>query len=146
VTTPKDRHGAEIVKRNLTEYRRTRVAGLLLSGIALADIAQILGVGQHTIKSDEKAIRAAWIQARLDAYERYQAEELAKLRLLERAVMKGALEGKNFSVDRVLAIMDRRAKMLGLDAPTKHVTATIPADVVDALIAKELEMIDQRYT
>ena len=63
------------------------------------------------------------------------AEELAKLDLLEHELLPVALSGgpkggvSLRAVDRVLAIRDRRARMLGLDAPSK-VEATFKVELV----------------
>lgn len=44
-------------------------------------------------------------------------------------------------IDRVLKVMERRAKLLGLDAPTRHILEVLDADTVDSAILKlEAEM------
>jgi hypothetical protein len=45
--------------------------------------------------------------------------ELMRLDQLQLAITEDAMNGNLFAIDRFLSIMDRRAKMLGLDAPTK---------------------------
>lgn len=131
--------GYTVLQRDLVAYRRTRVAGLLLCGLRQFEIAQALDVSPGVVAADIKIIRSEWRAARQEAYDNYQAQELASLALLERAAMKKALEGSMFAIDRVLAIKDRRARMIGLDAPTKHIVSKVPEDVVDSLIEQEIE-------
>lgn len=45
--------------------------------------------------------------------------ELQRLDRMQAAVWRKVLDGHEGAIDRVLRIMDRRAKLLGLDAPTK---------------------------
>lgn len=67
------------------------------------------------------------------------SRELRTLDLLQRAVMKDALRGETKAVDRVLAIMQQRSKMLGLDAAAKVAVEITRAD--DAL-AEIVQIID----
>ncbi|ARN82187.1 hypothetical protein [Methylocystis bryophila] len=46
----------------------------------------------------------------------FRARELARLAELQEALHAKALKGDNAAVDRVLAILDRRAKLLGVGA------------------------------
>lgn len=64
--------------------------------------------------------------------------ELQRLDLLLKVHMPKALEGDLDSFDRVIRIMDRRAKYLGLDAPEKFdVALTLEALVLAAHKPKE---------
>jgi hypothetical protein len=87
-----------------------------------------------------KAVRQAWRDRRAADYAKCLDEEMAKLDLLEREVLPHARWGgpdggvDMWAADRALRIMDRRARMLGLDSPSK-VDATIKVE----LIARALE-------
>jgi hypothetical protein len=48
-----------------------------------------------------------------------KAEELSRLDGMLRGLWPDARKGSHGAVDRVLKIMERRAKLLGLDAPVK---------------------------
>jgi len=52
-----------------------------------------------------------------------------------------AMEGKGWAVDRLLAVMDRRARLLGLDRPAKHEVLTI--DAIDHEIARLMAQFGQ---
>lgn len=69
--------------------------------------------------------------------EEYKKLELERLDALYRAMAPAALQGKWLAVDRCLAIMDRRAKLLGLDAPQKHAieVVNVTIDDLDSYIA-----------
>jgi hypothetical protein len=65
--------------------------------------------------------------------------ELMTLELMQRRVMRDALAGDTKAVDRVLAIMDRRSKYLGLDQAAK---VDVSVTSVDAAINKVVDIID----
>lgn len=75
-------------------------------------------------------------------YAGFLAEEIAKLDLLERELLPEALHGgpeagmKLGAVDRLLAIRDRRAMMLGLDCPSK-----VEVQMHVELVAKATEAV-----
>ena len=97
--------------------------------------AQQLGVSHSTVGEDVKVIRERWRERACTDYADLLAEEMARLDLLEREVLPKALSGgpeggvNLRAVDRVLAIRDRRARMLGLDAPSK-VEATLKVELI----------------
>lgn len=59
-----------------------------------------------------------------------KAEEVSRLDAMLAGLWPGARKGHLGSVDRVLRIMERRAKLLGLDAPAKH-AATDPTGEIE---------------
>lgn len=59
-----------------------------------------------------------------------RAEEISRLDALVRAVWPQAIAGDFYAIDRALKIMERRAKLLGLDAPTKT-AQTDPTGQID---------------
>jgi hypothetical protein len=86
-------------------------------GMAYDKIAEQLGM---SVSSVHKTVRKAMEQAR----ERQNQDadtiltmELENLDRLQLAAMPGALKGNHLLIDRVLKIQERRAKLLGLDAP-----------------------------
>ena len=95
-------------------------------GCSHREIAARLGIAPSTAY---KRVRHA-----LDAVNARNAEEAGGLRALEllrldelqEAIWDNALGGEERSVGRVLAIMERRAKLLGLDVPARKVTAPSP--------------------
>jgi hypothetical protein len=114
--------GAEL---NEVERRRKTVATMVASHYSDREIAEALGVASSTVSDDVKAIREQWRQRFSDDYGNVLGEELAKLDLLEGALLAKALSGGPEggmdlrAVDRLLAIWDRRVRMLGLDSRSR---------------------------
>lgn len=102
------------------ESRRPRVSQLLLAGKTYREIAEFLGVGLGTIHRDVKAIRESWREEQRISTDAWVTQELARLAKLEGPAVSQALEGSLRAVDRCLRIMERRARLLGLDAPKQH--------------------------
>jgi hypothetical protein len=121
---------------NAIEQRRQTVAYMVASHHTYREIGDALGVASSTLSDDVKAIREQWRERAAADYASFLAEEMAKLDHLERKVLPQALRGdKNLlAVDRALRIIDRRVRILGLDAPSK-VDAVLKVE----MIAKALE-------
>jgi hypothetical protein len=108
------------------EQRRTEVARLLCEEhLRPMAIAKILGVHQATVYKDVIAIRQEWKKDRLDHVEEVRMRELAELDEMERICMERLIgctqpwQGARWMEER-RKIKERRAKLLGLDAPEKR--------------------------
>lgn len=131
-------------KRDQMAERRQHVANLRLAHYTQQEIANELGLSVTTVCRDLQALRAEWQERRSMAFDGWVAEELAKLDALERAILPQALQGKPGAAERVLKIMDRRARMLGLDKPQQHEHTVITQDALDAEIARlEAELAER---
>jgi hypothetical protein len=97
--------------------RRKQVAALYLRRFTQQQIADQLGVDQKTVCTDIKAILAEYKREREDHIDR----EVAELEEMERdtALQFHGTKGREWISER-RAIKERRAKMLGLDAPVKQ--------------------------
>lgn len=116
--------------------RRRRVAELRLQHHTQAEIAKAVGVSVATVNGDLKAIRDEWADRRTTSYEEWVGEEIAKMDRLERTLLPQAIVGDYAAVDRILAVMDRRARMLGLDKPQQHQHTVITMDAIEAEITR----------
>lgn len=58
-------------------------------------------------------------------YEELLSRELARLDVAQRALWKRVEDGNDWAIDRLLAIMDRRMKLLGLEAPKRVETTSV---------------------
>lgn len=123
-----------MASRPAIEARRAKVATMLLAHRSTREIAAAIGVHHTTIVRDVQAIRAEWAERRRTAIDAWTAEEVAKLDAVERAIMPDVLKGSTWHVDRLLAAMHHRARLLGLYAPERHEVLT--ADTVDQAIAQ----------
>lgn len=102
--------------RRLAAAERQRQALLLRRGGASYDqIAQRLGYRDRA--SAYRAVLAALEQTLREPAEEVRALELERLDALLLAHWPAATSGNVEATDRVLRIMERRARLLGLDAP-----------------------------
>ena len=96
--------------------RAKQALQLRLEGDSYPRIAEKLGHSQSTIYTDvQKALR----DIPKPEADQLRKEEQARLDLLQKAVWNQALDGDVASVDRAVKIIDRRIRLLGLDAPSQ---------------------------
>lgn len=120
--------------------RREKVYHLRKLGYSQPEIARELGIDQPTVSRD--------LALCYDAYRKQQEEEkpeiarieLSRLDALQKVFMAKALEGDQQSGALTLRISERRAKLLGIDAPQK---LQVDADLTtEALKAKLLAALN----
>jgi transcriptional regulator with XRE-family HTH domain len=127
--------------------RRQRVSALRLMHYTQREIAAEIGVSVATVNRDLAVVRAEWAERRSQSYESWVAEELAKIDLLERAILPAAISGDDKAQARIVQFMDRRARMMGLDKPERFEHTVITLDAVEAEIARlEREMGERERT
>jgi hypothetical protein len=103
-------------------------------GFSYQAIADQTGVTKATAYNRCQRALAAIPAEAVDEFRRLEGQRLDLL--LEKAMEKALSEEKGalFAIDRVLAIMDRRAKLMGLDAPVR--TEVITLDYIQAEIQR----------
>lgn len=115
-----------MVKRQLTEIqyreRRKKALELRMTGMTYEAIAKVL-------KIDDRNCRRDIIKA-IKEIDREPSEEVLRLELMRldvflKAIYKKVEAGDLQAMDRAVKLMDRRAAYLGIDAPTKSVTADV---------------------
>jgi len=117
-------------QKGAIEARQQQVANLVRNHYTAMQIATRLGVPRRTIDRDIAALRTQWRERRAIDTDEWVNSELERLAVAERAVWPKVESGNLFAVDRLLAILDRRARYLGLDAnPTPHQQAAITVNV-----------------
>jgi hypothetical protein len=112
--TPKGRRER---KRYESRQRQAQALELRKAGATYQVIADQLGY--KTRDSARKAIFAALDNITRGPAEDVKAMEILRLDSMLMALWTKARQGNEFSIDRVLKIMERRARLVGLDAPTK---------------------------
>ena len=85
------------------------------------EIARREGVSRQTINNDVKVLRETWRKELVDDPVAIKAQELAELNDMERDCMRGysRTHDRVWVAERRL-IKERKAKLLGLDAPVKQ--------------------------
>lgn len=139
--------------------RRAQVSAMILSGYrSIRGIARKLDVSAATICRDVKAIEKEWAEEVDPAdRERHRTNELKKCDQMEGAVAMASLgyrelnEGedrKDVKRDISLAlkaqparikIMERRAKLVGLDSETVNFRDLTPSDVLKEMVRQDEE-------
>lgn len=95
-------------------------------GKGYTEIATALGIGKSQAHRLVKAgLEDSVAQVSSEASE-LRAEEVSRLDGMLGGIWVDARKGNLSAIDRVLKIMERRAKLLGLDAPTKHAVGGDP--------------------
>lgn len=118
--------------------RQKKALAMRLAGATLREISDALGVDLSTISRDIQRALADIPREEADALRKIEVQRLDRL---QRAVWTKALGGDLSAVDRAVKIVDRRAKLLGLDAPQKVEVAASDVDL-DATVAKLLRVAE----
>lgn len=97
--------------------RELQAVELRRQGFTYAAIAKAIGYADHT--SARAAIQRAMQRALQEPAEELRQIEAARLDYMQEKIWGQVDEGDPRAVQSVLRIMERRAKLLGLDAPTE---------------------------
>lgn len=116
-----------------------KLLDLVAAGSSVAAAARAIGLNERTGQRLYHAELQRYFKENATQREELVGRELRTLDLLQRRVMRMALDGDLKAVDRVLAIMDRRGKMLGLDAAAK---VSVKVSRVDEALADIVKIID----
>ena len=103
-------------RARLTERRR-RALELRIQGLSFFEIAQ--KVGYASPSGAYRAVKTALDSAVVDAADEFRKIHVARLEALLEGIWNAARGGKLGAVDRVLKVLDREAKLLGLDLPAQ---------------------------
>jgi hypothetical protein len=99
--------------------RDARAWAMRLAGASYAEIGPALGVTRQ--RARQICLRMLDEHSPSDAdVDRWRREEVARLDRLLRSVWPHAVQGQASAVDRALRIAERRARLLGLDAPQRQ--------------------------
>ncbi|MCY4108841.1 MAG: hypothetical protein OXG11_07425 [Chloroflexi bacterium] len=104
--------GTRPKRARLTERRR-RALELRIRGMTFAEIAH--EVGYASPSGAYEAVKAALDSAVFDAADEYRKLHVARLEALLNSIWNAAREGKLGAIDRALKVLERQAKLLGLD-------------------------------
>lgn len=108
-----------------TQQRRAKVAALITSRATYRQMADTLGVSLGTIAGDVKLLVKQWAREQSpEDRQKWLTIEVEKLGQMEFALANDCRHGNQGAIDRALRIMERRARLLGLDAPTKIAPTT----------------------
>jgi len=114
---PKSGEPRTSVRRLRAAEKQKRALEMRIEGAAYEEIRAELGYRSRS--GAHKAVMSALRKMLREPADTVRELELQRLDRILRPMMQLAITGDAAAVDRVLKVMDRRAKLLGLDAPTK---------------------------
>lgn len=111
---------ASKAQRAATAERRGKAIALRLAGMDYDNIAQRLGYADRAAacKDIQRALEANVAQQTQSA-DTLREVELMRLDRLQAAAWQAAAQGNLKAIETVLKVVDRRCRLLGLDAPIK---------------------------
>lgn len=126
--------------------RRVHAFELRMAGHSYRDIGRMLSVNASTVCRDIHEEMAARLTLTTEAAEDYRALDLERLDVAIQGLMPMARAGEPKSVMALMRTLERRAKLLGLDAPTKLAGhdggALVPAHDLTKLTPQELAALE----
>ena len=127
--------------------RAARAFALRKPGLSYRDIGLELGVHHATVYKDVQATIKMFLDEAREHHTQIMAIEAARLDDLQRVMWEQAAMGDRRAVDTVLKIMERRAKLLGLDTPvaTKAVNVTLTPDELKAMSDDDLQRLIKQF-
>jgi len=99
------------------ENRRLLVAANLLAGATYREIAAAAHVSIGTVSNDVTIILGRWEREQVQDTGKYVKLELRRLDVALNAIWDKVRDGHLGAIDRMIAIMNKRAKLMGLDKP-----------------------------
>lgn len=116
-----DKRKAQARQRRIrAAENRARAVEYRKMGMSYQAIGDQLHISAPAVyKTVRKAMQAVKVEQDQDA-EIIKAMEYENLDRLQLAAWPGAMKGNHLLIDRILKIMERRAKLMGLDAPEKR--------------------------
>lgn len=132
----------DLSKATVKEHQR-RALELRLTGMSHRAIAEALGVSDHTTIG--KRVNTALKEITREPAEAVRDMELERLDRMLVAIWDKVAGGDVAALDRALKIQDRRARYLGLDAPTKTQEVPMASLTDEQLKAKWKELTGLDY-
>lgn len=124
-------------RRELHQARRTEALALILAGLSYEQVAERLDISMRGVYD---MVNRTLHNAENRVVEEMRNVENARLDRVQAAIWPKALKGDIKAVDAYLKISARRAKMNGLDAPTKvNLSLNVRTEMEQAL--NELEQV-----
>jgi len=129
------------------EQRRTQVAEGLLAGLSIRQIAVEIGSSKATVQRDSVHVQEQWRAEYVDDADHYIRHDLKRVDTALAAIWPDVKKGDLPAVDRMVKLLDQRAKYLGLYSPTKvqgafNVMYLNQVRNEDAVIAEYSEIIN----
>ena len=116
--------------------RKERVLQFKLSGLRQCQIADQEGITEAAVSKIVKKINKDLNDNNENMSLEMRTIENARLDRLTQTLWPGALRGAKSAIDQVIKIMERRAKMNGLDMPTKIANTTPDGEIINEAMSE----------
>lgn len=103
----------------LAQERRKQAFTMRTAGANYQKIGDALGISRQGARKTVEAAMDVLNKEVSDSALHYRTLQLERLEVMHSGLWEKAVEGREFAVDRIVKIMDRQAKLLGLDSPVK---------------------------
>ena len=120
--------------------RQARALELMKSGETQEAIAEVLGVSRTTFWRDLQAIEARFVAGSNDDVKQFKEAQYQALMKIEQATANGTIEPD--VANSLTRIRDSVAKLLGLNAPTKSISANVNVEQQVIPIEQQLEYLN----
>ena len=101
-------------------------------GRSIREIARVNGMSPNTVGKDIKSFISTLREAGLRHVEEYRYVQTERIQSAIEAIWPRVLEGRTDAIGSLVRLLEREARLLGLDAPTKvDITAKIKAMALD---------------
>jgi hypothetical protein len=125
-------------QRTVVADRRTKLLQMRLAGVDYDTIADRLDYGSaSTARKDFTRAMRETLELEAEKADELRTLELQRLDRLQAAAWADALKGNLRAIETVLKVVDRRCRLLGLDAPLR-----LDATVSEEPSAQDLELRD----
>jgi len=101
-----------------TEYR-DRILQMRVHGYSLEEIAAHLGIPKKDAKGVVREVMEDLMESQSESRDETVALEISRLELLMKSLEERVKKGAYEAINAMLKLMERHAKLRGLDAPTK---------------------------
>jgi hypothetical protein len=130
------------------EQRRTSVAEHLLAGESYREISREIGVSVATVQRDVATIMQGWRDEYVGDADEHVSTDLRRIDVALLAIWEDVKAGALPAIDRMIKLLDQRAKYLGLYSPAKvqgefSVTYLDQVREEDAVIAEYSEIVNE---
>ena len=128
------------------QERKLRALDLRKAGLSYRQIGEEMGVSYNTAFRDVRQALEALLEVEHDKADEVRRIELQRLDELWRGLWPDATDGDPAAVRAALSLMERRAKLLGLDAPAKTEHSGNVSFIELASMLDDQGVLDQQTT
>jgi hypothetical protein len=127
--------------------RTAKILELRKQGMTYREIGEYVGISMETARLTVQKVMQQYIEDAKDSQHEIIMLELLRLDDMLFAVYESARGGDLKAVDSVLKVMERRAKLLGLDAQvtTRTVQLSVTPEQIQRMSDDELQALIQQF-